>query len=94
MLKNNIYLLIMLIVVCSCKSESNTNILFSEAENTNITFNNVLDNSEDFHVTLFPKVCGNFSEVVPMEKAGILKVFIGGASTVTIIELVDRASLR
>ena len=36
--------------MCSCKSESDKDFLFSERENTNITFSNTLDNSEELHI--------------------------------------------
>lgn len=49
-MRNNLRLLIVLFFVCSCKSESDKEFLFSERENTNITFSNTLDNSEELHI--------------------------------------------
>jgi len=48
--RNNLRLLIFLFFLCSCISESDKNFLFSERENTNITFSNTLDNSEELHI--------------------------------------------
>lgn len=49
-MRNKLRLFITLIIVCSCKSESNKDILFSEVKNSNIAFSNDLENAEDLHI--------------------------------------------
>jgi len=48
--RNKLRLFFALIIVCSCQTESDKNILFSEVKNSNITFSNNLENTEDLHI--------------------------------------------